>query len=399
MMTTCENVRGPLENCGDAAPLPSESLSTNAVNRSLSDLHTPTWFLLLGLSSGLRTVLLHPLNLAISRKRIMPENRPPPVMQILSQAYRGEVKKSPLNFTKGVRAIYRGLGIALIGNLLGEVAYLHTLELVREQMESKPSALQGASSSHGLDFNASSRAAAAGGLAGGLISLIITTPMSVVCNRQLTAGYGMASGYTYRSAWATGREVSGLYRQRNESFLRRGKYALCGFYAGLLPAIAALPENAVWWALYSKTKVVLYTLFEPTLSRWERERDANDSSRPFWRQNWLLSPTDNPALNAVAGMFASSLTTVAFNPLDVLHTRLQALPVERHGKARGVPLARVYNLVDSLIRKEGWRGFFKGTSANVGVCVLDGVFFSLFLNLQNLVAIESFCVNFKGVCR
>ncbi|EKG02739.1 mitochondrial carrier protein, putative [Trypanosoma cruzi] len=394
MMTTCENVRGVLQNCGDAAPLPSESLSTNAVNRSLSDLHTPTWFVLLGLSSGLRTLLLHPLNLAISRKRMMAESRPPPVMQILSQAYRGEAKTSPLNPTKGVRAIYRGFGVALIGNLFGEVAYLHTLELVREELESKPSALQGASSSQGLDFNASSHAAAAGGLAGGLISLLITTPMSVVCNRQLTAGYGMASGYTYCSAWATGREVSGLYRKTNESFLRRGKYALRGFYAGLLPGIAALPEYAVWWALYSKTKVVLYTLFEPTLSRWERERDANDSIRPFWRQNWLLSPTDNPALNAAAGMLASSITTVVFNPLDVIHTRLQVLPLERHGKAKGVPFARVYNLVDSLIRKEGWRGLFKGASANVSASVLDGVFFSLFFELTKLGSDREFLRQF-----
>ncbi|RNF14331.1 putative mitochondrial carrier protein [Trypanosoma conorhini] len=384
MTTTCEDVRGALQNSGAMAKTPSEPFSTNAVNRSLSDLHTPTWYLLLGLSSGVRTVLLHPLNLAISRKRVMQENTPPSVVHILSQAYRGEFGAHSATAKKGVRAIYRGFGVAFVGNLVGEVAYLHTLELVREHLETPPSLPEGDASWQGRDFTASSHAAAAGGVAGSLAALLIATPMSVVCNRQMTSGYGMSARNMYGSAWATGREVCRLHQQPNTTLLRRGGDALRGLYAGLLPGIAALPESAMWWGLYSKMKVVLYTLFEPTLSRWERERGANDASQPLWRQNWLLSPTDNPALNAMAGMCASAITTMVFNPLDVLHTRLQALPVEKCSRAESVPFGRVYYIVNNLLRREGWRGLFKGTAANVSVCVLDGVFFSLLFELTKL---------------
>ncbi|RNF11271.1 putative mitochondrial carrier protein [Trypanosoma rangeli] len=383
-MATCEDVRGALHNSDEAAKIPSESFSTNAVNRSLSDLHTPTWYLLLGLSSGIRTVLLHPLNLAISRKRVMQENTTMSVVHILSQAHRGEVSAHSVTAKKGIRAIYRGFGVALFGNLLGEVTYLHTLELVREHLESSPSLLENTDSLQGREFTASSHAAAAGGVAGSLAALLIATPMSVVCNRQMTSGYGMSFRNTYRSAWATGWEVCQLHQQPNTSRLRRGGDALRGLYAGLLPGVAALPESAMWWGLYSKMKVVLYTLFEPALSRWEREKETNDSPRPLWRQNWLLSPTDNPALNAMAGMCASAVTTLVFNPFDVLHTRLQALPVEKNSKAERVPFGRVYHIVNNLIRREGWRGLFKGTAANVSVCVLDGVFFSLLFELTKL---------------
>eukprot|EP00742_Colponemidia_sp_Colp-10_P016966 GILJ01019485.1.p1 GENE.GILJ01019485.1~~GILJ01019485.1.p1 ORF type:complete len:473 (+),score=40.53 GILJ01019485.1:325-1743(+) len=41
---------------------------------------------------------------------------------------------------------------------------------------------------------------------------------------------------------------------------------------------------------------------------------------------WYLSSTDNPILNGLAGVMATLITTVLYNPVSVIRTRLQALP-------------------------------------------------------------------------
>ncbi|KEG13299.1 mitochondrial carrier protein [Trypanosoma grayi] len=382
----CDAACGASDSHGTVVVALSDSLSTNAVNRGLSDLHTPTWLALVSTNVILRTVLFHPLNVAIARKRVTHEDRPPSVSALMSQAYRGEVGPKGVPSRGGVRGIYRGFGAATVGNLIGEVVYLLTMESVKEELEGGSPAL-GKDLGKGHEFNANSHAAAVGGMAGDAAALLLITPFAVVCNRQMTAGYGMTASNVYRSAWATAREVCGFYQQPGGSFTRRVWGGLRGLYAGLSPGIVLLPASGMWWALYSETKSVLYRLTDPILSRWELERRKSDSQQkqqPLWKQNWLLSPTDNPVLNAMAGTVASAATTVVFNPIDVLHTRLQALPPGIFSTTKSVPFARVRHIVNDLIHTEGWRGFFKGTTANTCVAVMNGVVFSLLFELTKL---------------
>ncbi|ORC92694.1 mitochondrial carrier protein [Trypanosoma theileri] len=385
--TTTENISYAALSTGEGSTTtPSSTFSTNAVSRSLSDMHVPTWFGLLSMNIVFRTMLFHPLNLVISRKRVTKEGHPPSVMSLARQAYRGEAATGTGPTTKGIRALYRGFGAAIIGNLIGEVTYLHTMESVREYLESSSPNSQKKDSSEGPNFNVNSFAVSSGGVMGELAAVLLVTPIVVVCNRQMTSGYGMTAGNTYRSAWGTAREVFGLYQQPTGSWLQTVRRGFRGLYSGLLPGIAGLPASGMWWALYSESKSMLYTLTQPTLARWEQARVKNNQGQreAVWKQNFFLSPTDNPAINALAGMIASGATAVVFNPVDVLHTRLQALPPSKTPAAEAVPFGRIRQITGDLIRTEGWRGFFKGTVASTSVAVLNGIVFSLFFELTKL---------------
>ncbi|KAG5481390.1 hypothetical protein LSCM4_07102 [Leishmania orientalis] len=405
----------------------SGSLSTNAVTRNFSDLHAPTWFALLTANIGARTLLFHPIQLAISRKRVTRESTPPTVIGLVKASYRGgrtsaygaTCTKGQYDFGKGgVRGCYRGVGAALLCNLLGETSYLFTLEAMKEYVEA-------ASSKRAEEniFAASSYSAAVGAMCGDLVALLLVSPLVIVCNRQMTAGYSMASTNSYMSMPQTLRTVWGLYQSKAVAagrvwpgeYVRRG---LNGVYQGLGAGLLRIPSSGCWWGLYTKSKETLYIVAEPALSVWEQEcraaAVANDASAaalsgnksaPLWRQNWLLSPTDNPLLNAAASVIASVCTTFLFNPIAVVQTRQQALPprlweeptaatakggratsptVKRHAWKSSLPFRHVYHVANDLARKEGVRGFFKGAPANISVAVLDGIIFTLLFEFTKL---------------
>lgn len=450
---------------GESASLlvPPEAITTNAVSRNLSDLHTPTWLALLAINITGRTVIFHPMQLAISRKRVTRAETPPTVGALMRAAYRGGKQSfSPpasgpvdtFNFGRGgVRGCYRGVGAALFSNLVGEMSYLFTLETLKEYLggnnrRDHPACAREEEGKRAVRiheeaeeeeaggsrrrvppvsadaFVAHSTSAAAGAMAGDLIALLLVTPTVVICNRQMTAGYGMAASNAYRSFLQTFREVWGTYQDPNLSTrTARGAAFLspawwhCGFrglYQGTTAGLLRIPSSGCWWALYTKSKEVVYRVAAPTLTRWEERRQRERGGAPGEgalkrRRSWLLSPTDNPVLNAVAGIFASVSTTVLFNPMAVIQTRQQSLPPEywamrRQRRAqkdsaealaartatlsyrvkRRLPFHTVYAVAADLVRTEGPLAFFKGTSANVAVAVMDGVVFSLLFELSKL---------------
>lgn len=437
----------------------SGSLSTNAVTRNFSDLHAPTWFGLLSANIAARTILFHPIQLAISRKRLTRESTPPTVWGLMKAAYRGgrtsaygaTCSTGQYNFGQGgVRGVYRGVGAALLCNLAGETSYLFTLEAIKEYVANpkargsgskahsdSPTSSSVASSSStqellqtedaGSLFAASSSSAAVGAMCGDLVALLLVSPLVIVCNRQMTAGYSMASANTYTTIPRTLRTVWGLYQQspatastaaassspastrsagRRVSRFRRG---FSGLYQGLSAGLLRIPSSGCWWGLYTKSKEAVYTVAAPTLARWEQEhREATataavspPSSTSFWQHNWLLSPTDNPLLNALAGILASVSTTLIFNPIAVIQTRQQSLPphfwtqegaaqasasVTQHRRSwkSSLPFRRVYHVANDLVRKEGLRGFLKGAPANIAVAVMDGIIFTLLFEFTKL---------------
>lgn len=417
-------------------PVPG-SLSTNAVTRNFSDLHAPTWFGLLSANIAARTLLFHPIQLAISRKRVTRESTPPTVWGLMKAAYRGGTTSAygpscsigQYNFGKGgVRGVYRGVGAALLCNLAGETSYLFTLEAMKEYVarpksrardEDAGTTLISSSSSTsspsqvldrdaGTIFAASSSSAAIGAMCGDLVALLLVSPLVIVCNRQMTAGYSMAASNSYRTIPQTFKAVWGLYQQeptRQVSRLDRVRRGFSGLYQGLSAGLLRIPSSGCWWGLYTKSKEAIYTVAAPTLARWEQERPERSTaaaaapSQPtsLWQQNWLLSPTDNPLLNAMAGILASVCTTLLFNPIAVIQTRQQSLPPHfwREASVTGavapqriwktsLPFRRVYHVAQDLIRKEGLRGFFKGAPANISVAVMDGVIFALLFEFTKL---------------
>lgn len=422
----------------------TSALATNAVTRHFSDLHAPTWFMLLSANISARTLLFHPIQLAISRKRVTREGKPPTVLGLIKASYRGgrtsaygaACPKAQYDFGRGgVRGCYRGVGAALLCNLLGETSYLFTLEAMKEYVEhtrgSNAASVEHAdgataattaagrgSSAYAEEniFAASSYSAALGAMCGDLVALLLVSPLVIVCNRQMTAGYSMASANAYSTVPQTLRNVWGLHQKKPASAagtaavaaaapppvrrVERVRRGFSGLYQGLSAGLLRIPSSGCWWGMYTKSKEALYTVAAPTLAAWEQEsREASAAAKPqsMWQHNWLLSPTDNPLLNALAGIAASTCTTLLFNPIAVIQTRQQALPprfweeralgsaVARKRTWRSsLPFRRVYHVANDLVRKEGVRGFFKGAPANVSVAVLDGVIFTLLFEFTKL---------------
>lgn len=410
-------------------PTTSDGLSTNAVTRNLSNLHTPTWLALLAANITTRTLIFHPIQLAISRKRVTREDTAPTVWHLLRTAYRGDGDRLGRG---GIRSCYRGLGTALVCNLLGETSYLFTLETMKEQVTQRRTSSEtsvGVEKDEAGAFSADSYSSAIGGMSGDLVSLVLVTPFVVVCNRQMTAGYGMAASNRYVTAAENFRVIWNLHQTssiNSPSSARRGwlscRNGFQGLYQGFSAGLLRIPSSGCWWGLYTKSKEVLYTVAAPTLTRWEQDQLRTAASRgaptatspssraAFWRQNWFLSPTDNPLLNATAGIIASVITTLLFNPMAVIQTRQQSLPPRfwetvsatssRHAEATTqttvktakwrirlislLPFRRVYYVASDLVKREGVRGFLKGAPANITVAVFDGVIFTLLFEFTKL---------------
>ncbi|CCW69140.1 unnamed protein product [Phytomonas sp. Hart1] len=484
---------------GGGVFVPLDTLTTNAVNRGLSDLHVPTWLGLLASNIAARTVIFHPLQLSVVRKRVTRAEKPPSVLTQLRAAYKGGVVTFPSPVCRGgstsayplqnpllpcdlgkggVRGCYRGLGTALLANLIGEVSYLFTLETFMDRIaRSTTSSYEQTLALH-QGFNNAQRdinnltyrtqdkegfctpsiAAALGAMLGDLVSLIIITPAVIVCNRQMTAGYGMTSSNSYKSMFSTFNEVWNLHQLyprpskmvNSNSFYSKTtcvsrwvwlKNGFNGIYKGFNAGLLRIPSSGCWWAVYTKTKEAMYTLATPTLIQWNGERNSEEirsikfsngettgTTRSIWQHNWFLSLTDNPLLNATASAMASVCTTLLFNPIAVIQTRLQVLPENYWNQklaAAGVkaatqdgivgasdsrlglkpiksrsnihPFKRIHIIAVDILQREGLRAFFKGSSVNVAVAVLDGLVFSFIFEFTKLGSDKNFIANISPV--
>ena len=229
---------------------------------------------------------------------------------------------------------------------------------------------------------------------------------------------------------------------------------LKGWYAGLSASLFMLPASGLWWASYGQLKRGVYAAAGPhldCLAERHRQRlsrggggdrgevdplETSFSSSPSSSSHsthaaappasapvsstyagapWYLSSTDNPILNGFAGVLATLITTVAYNPVSVLRTRLQALPPPPPRTAssslpssssypssssasaaavvgasasafaaavrRGPGGTRAGALARDLIAREGYRGFFKGALTNASVSVVDGLLFATLYEL------------------
>ena len=321
-------------------------------------------------SSFVRTTITHPLQLAVARKRVTKEAAAPSLFRIVKEAYSGNAASST-GLVSGIRNIYRGYGVALLGNVMGEISYLWTLEAVREELRHSSALVD-------------SRDVVAG-VAGDCVAVLLCTPLGVVFSRQVTAGYGMTTANHYRPAASTFAECWELNQSSSSAGVTRSlrvQRGLRGIYAGVSAGAAMIPASGVWWGLYGQVKHLFYALAAPIL-RDPAHQSTADGRVSLVSTNWLLSSTDNPAINGAAGVVASVLTTMLYNPVMVVRTRLQTLPVV--ALAEGVKRRRrVHEICSSLVKEEGYRGFFKGSTVNVGVAVLDGLMFSFLYELTKL---------------
>eukprot|EP00796_Vickermania_ingenoplastis_P012606 gene12606-8642_t len=506
--------------------------TTNAVNRSISDLHKPTWLALIMMNQTIRVTIFHPLQLALARKRVMQE-KPPSSFALMRAAIKGGVRKlpggkTPIDFGPGgIRSLYRGYGAAALSGLVGSSVYLFTMETMKEKFtkaaEAALACSQSLKGSNGNEemteeekaeeaFKGHRFACAAGAMCADALTISIVTPIAVIVGRQMTSGVGLAAKNPYRSISGTVKVLWSLHQPKAEERIRRiaikqrnsavghgvmsatdavklkkkvsgagvaaanatiagsklsgttpavGKagtaaggaasgasgsvniykvhplrrgfwrtvYGLRGMYQGMSVALLRVPFAGVWWGTYTTAKEKLYSTCAPTLERWEDERNAakrkkngvsssssSGEGESMWQRNWLLSPRDNIALNALASAFSSCMTTMLVNPMSVMQIRLQAMPhhdpksaaaaSSSAGVGAGSAAAKkaaaasgnsamhrltrkrggLISVASSIIRKEGFRGFFKGTSTNIGIAIMDGIVFSLLFEVTKMVS-------------
>jgi hypothetical protein len=349
---------GKAENMSGSSIVDASSAErTTSLTRSLRHLDMLTWMTYIALSAAVRTVLQHPLNLATARRRVHRDNNVT-VRGVLrdtyNEAFRASAQSSAaVRRARAVRAMYRGLGVAIVGNVVGECAYLGTLEVIREHFP-----VEHATVRDGI-----------GGASGDALSLVLCTPLSVLCNRQMTAGVGMAADNKYEGAAASARTVVGSGAQRR----------LRGLYAGFGASLYVLPASATWWMSYGAVKHAMYGAVVSVAGANNGDQQAGASGIV----SFLSSSEDNPLLNGAAGATASLVTVGVFNPFTVVRTRLQVLAgspalaaseLEHAGTWYG--RSATLRVCADLLRHEGPRAFWKGTSANVLMAVVDGIIFS-----------------------
>jgi hypothetical protein len=319
---------------------------TSSLTRNISHLDQMRWMQAVALSALLRTMLQHPLNVALARKRI--HRRFVTLRAVLGESYAVGASAAGARrpFWAGVRSMYRGFGVCVVGNIIGECLYLAILEHVRHKFPSDSSVVRDA----------------VGGATGDLASLVVLTPLSVVCNRQMTAGFGMASNLAYESAPAVVRRLAA-----------GPSGALRGLYAGFVASLYVVPASAIWWGSYGVIKSAAYSSATPYLSRVPSER------LPAALES-LKSTSDNPLLNGFAGVTAALVTTTVTNPFMVVRTRMQVLDENAAAAQRGTTWltrrSRIARVCNDLVLHEGYRAFFKGLRVSASVAALDGLIFS-----------------------
>lgn len=354
-------------------------LSSSSTDRGLAHIHFRSWLFYVGVAAAIKTSILHPLTVAMARKRVLEEHaslrtvllNPERIHTCNTTTCRGMLQQmNKASVQRRIRFMYRGFGVAIVANVCGEMIYFGILEYIRFILEGGK-----------LD----SLRTSIGGSAAELVALTLCTPLSVICHRQMTSGFGVASNVGYGTAAWTFRDVihhrSGGAESSGNSSAAAHRTQRSGevkrLFAGLSVALTALPAAAIWWGLYTQLKLGLYSL-----ARDDTNILTNSSASPSSLSSLssssssssmsmsLGSTRDNPLINGASGITASVVTTILFNPFNVVRTRMQA----GGGSVPGQPGKQLSGLkiASMMLKNEGPRAFMKGAVVSSWSAALEG---------------------------
>ncbi|KAL4643268.1 hypothetical protein ACB092_02G080900 [Castanea dentata] len=219
--------------------------------------------------------------------------------------------------TDGIPGLYRGFGTSAVGSLPGRVLALTSLEISKDMMLKYI---------EGLDIAESSRVGIANGVAGmmsSLVSCAYYVPLEVICQRLMVQGL---PGTTV---------CNGPYDVVCKVIKAEG---FCGMYRGFgLTALTQSPASALWWGAYGAAQHIIW--------RSLGYRDDMDK-KP--------SHIEMVTVQATAGMVAGACSSVITTPIDTVKTRLQVM--DNFGAGRPT----VLKTVRTLLKEDGWQGFYRG---------------------------------------
>lgn len=224
---------------------------------------------------------------------------------------------------EGVRALYKGFGVATLGMISGQI-YITTYERIRQQIADANDELQLVGVDH-IDF-------VRNGLAGGTSSLLaqlIVNPVDIVSQKRM-----MHTGLAHKLPGGCMGHLSVFEMIK----LIMKKDGLRGFYKGLGASVAVnAPSSAVWWGSYG----------------YFRDRMLKKV-----KEGTLEFQIPRMVVEAGAGASAGVVSTILTNPMDVARTRLQV-----EGRIKdGNSLASTLRL---MWREEGPMSLFKGLGARL----------------------------------
>ena len=189
---------------------------------------------------------------------------------------------------EGVRALYKGFGVATLGMLSGQL-YITWYEMIRKEITEINDKFKLIGRAN-FDF-------ARNGLAGGtasLLSQLIVVPVDIVSQKRM-----VHTGLPQKLAGECIGHMSVMEMCRH--ILKTD--GISGFYKGLGASFAVnAPSSAVWWGSYG----------------YFRDRMMTKS-----REGALMFRPSTMAVEATAGACAGVVSTILTNPMDVARTRLQ----------------------------------------------------------------------------
>ncbi|XP_034686055.1 nicotinamide adenine dinucleotide transporter 2, mitochondrial-like isoform X1 [Vitis riparia] len=217
----------------------------------------------------------------------------------------------------GIPGLFRGFGTSAIGSLPGRVLALTSLEVSKDMMFKY--------TKH-LDMPEATRVGIANGVAGlfsNLVSCVYYVPLDVVCQRLMVQGL---PGTAY---------CSGPFDVVHKVMKAEG---FRGMYRGFgLTAVTQSPANALWWGVYGAAQHMIWRSLD------HRE---NTERKP--------SHLEMATVQASAGIVAGACSSVVTTPIDTVKTRLQVM--DNYGAGR----PSVMKTAKTLLKEDGWRGFYRG---------------------------------------
>lgn len=250
----------------------------------------------------------------------------------------------------GVRGLYRGYSVAILGTLPVRVAYLSVLEATRTKLRAQtlPPSWEVPDSARiwAADFTAGSLSS--------LMSQAFVVPVDVVSQRMQVEGAAGSSHMQRSSAFAV---VRAILREDGPRGLYRGAGASLIIYSG---------SSGIWWGCYGLYQRMLWSVYPMIAGDTEAEVGVRQ-----------VIPVQMGAA-MLSGVTSGVITT----PLDVVKTRLQTFttPGER-------PTFR--SIAAELFRTEGLAGFTRGMQARVtSTMVWSTAMTSIFEFLKRISAKE-----------
>lgn len=219
--------------------------------------------------------------------------------------------------TDGIPGIFRGFGTSAIGSLPGRVLALTSLEVSKDIVLKY---------TEGLNMPEATRIGVANGVAGmfsNLVSCAYYVPLDVICQRLMVQGLPGTSS------------CNGPFEVIRKVIEAEG---LRGMYRGFgLTAVTQSPASALWWGAYGSAQHIIWRSLGYS---------DEDQEKP--------SHMEMVTVQATAGMMAGALSSVITTPIDTIKTRLQVM--DNYGAGRPT----VMKTAKTLLKKDGWWGFYRG---------------------------------------